>query len=68
MYTREREGKNPLRIVDKKGFIKVQCSNGMVVKCPVRDYKEVVETIWKEAARFSLRRFPHSKIGTDNLA
>ena len=24
----------------------------MVVKCPVRDYKEVVETIWKEAAVF----------------
>ena len=52
VYQGEREGKNPLRIVDKKGFIKVQCSNGMVVKCPVRDYKEVVETIWKEAAVF----------------
>ena len=52
VYQGEREGKNPLRIVDKKGFIKVQCSNGMVVKCSVRDYKEVVETIWKEAAVF----------------
>ena len=28
VYQGEREGKNPLRIVDKKGFIKVQCSNG----------------------------------------
>lgn len=52
VYQGERNGKNSLRIVDKKGFIKVQCSNGMVVKCPVRDYKEVVETIWKEAAVF----------------
>jgi N-methylhydantoinase A len=52
VYTGEKEGKNPLRIVDKKGFIKVQCSEGLVEKCKVKDYEEVVEQIWKENAIF----------------
>ena len=37
VYQGERDGKQPIRIVDKKGFIKVQCSNGKVVKCAVQD-------------------------------
>ena len=52
VYHGERDGKQPIRIVDKKGFIKVQCSNGKVVKCAVQDYKEVVESIWKDVAVF----------------
>lgn len=52
VYQGERDGKQPIRIVDKKGFIKVQCSNGKVVKCAVQDYKEVVESIWKDVAVF----------------
>lgn len=52
VYQGEREEKKPIRIVDKKGFIKVQCSNGMVVKCKAGDYKEVVEDIWKNVAIF----------------
>lgn len=52
VYSGEKDGKNPLRIVDKKGFIKVQCSEGLVVKCKVKDYEEVVEQLWKENAIF----------------
>ncbi len=44
--------KTPVRIVDKKGFIKVQCSDASCVKVKAKDYKEVVETLWKELATF----------------
>ena len=52
VYQGLRDDRHPLRIVDKKGFIKVQCSNGNVVKCKVADYKEVVEQMWKDEAVF----------------
>lgn len=52
VFTGEKDGKNPLRIVDKKGFIKVQCSEGLVVKCKVKDYEEVVDQLWKDNAIF----------------
>ena len=47
-----RDGKTPIRIVDKKGFIKVQSSNGTVVKCKVKDYQEVVKELWESEANF----------------
>lgn len=52
VFSGVRDDKTPLRIVDKKGFIKVQCSDGVVKKCKVKDYREVVEQIWKEGAVF----------------
>ncbi len=52
VYKGEKDEKSPLRIVDTKGFIKVQCSDGAVEKCKVKDYKEVVEKLWKENAVF----------------
>ncbi len=52
VYKGEKDGKTPLRIVDSKGFIKVQCSDGVVEKCKAKDYKEVVEKLWKENAVF----------------
>ena len=52
VYKGSRDGKTPVRIVDKKGFIKVQCSNAMVEKCQVKDFKDVVETMWKDGAVF----------------
>ena len=52
VYEGARGDKTPLRIVDKKGFIKVQCSNGQVTKCKVSEYKEVVEQMWKDGAVF----------------
>ena len=38
--------------MDKKGFIKVQCSDAKAVKVKVSDYKEAVENMWKELAVF----------------
>ena len=52
VYKGTRGDKTPIRIVDKKGFIKVQCSNGFVEKCPVSKYQEVVEQLWKDGAVF----------------
>ena len=44
--------RTPLRIVDKKGFIRVQCSDATVVKTTVADYVEVVEKLWAGLAVF----------------
>lgn len=52
VYTGKRGEKNPVRIVDKKGFIKVQCSDAQCVKVKAGQYKEVVEQMWKELAVF----------------
>lgn len=52
VYQGVREDKKPIRVVDKKGFIKVQCSNGDVVKCTAGEYQAVVEEMWKESAIF----------------
>ena len=52
VYKGVRQGKNPVRIVDKKGFIRVQCSNADVRKCRIADYKKVVEELWKDDAVF----------------
>jgi len=45
-------GKKALRIVDKKGFIKVQCSNASVVKIKAKDYLETVRGMWANLAVF----------------
>ncbi|MCD8220688.1 MAG: hydantoinase/oxoprolinase family protein [Clostridiales bacterium] len=52
VYAGKKDDKTPLRIVDKKGFIKVQCSNGQVVKCKVSEYEDVVEDLWENGAVF----------------
>lgn len=52
VYKGKRDDKMPLRIVDKKGFVKVQCSDGVVEKCKVRDYEEVIKKLWEQNAVF----------------
>lgn len=52
VYKGKVEDRTPVRIVDKKGFIKVQCSDGYVEKCKVSEYREVVEQMWEEHAVF----------------
>ena len=52
VFTGRKEDKRPLRIVDKKGFIKAQCSDGDAIKCKVCDYKEEAERLWKDLAVF----------------
>lgn len=39
-----------IRIVDKKGFIKVQCGNGMAVRTTAGNYKEEMERLWNDMA------------------
>lgn len=50
VYQGKSGNKQPIRIVDKKGFIKVQCSNGNVVKCTVGEYKDCVKQLWEDSA------------------
>ena len=52
VYRAAVEDRHPIRIVDKKGFIKVQCPDGAVVKTKVGAYKETVERIWKDLSVF----------------
>lgn len=52
VYQGSKEIYNPIRIVDKKGFIKVQSSNAVVVKCKAKDFEEVVTKMWDELATF----------------
>lgn len=52
VYTGSRGDKTPVRIVDKKGFIKVQCSHAAVAKCSVADYRQTVSQMWNDLATF----------------
>lgn len=52
VYQGSFDGKHPVRIVDKKGFIKVQCPDGNVVKVKAGAYKENVQNMWKDLAVF----------------
>lgn len=42
--------KTPLRIVDKKGFIKVQCSNARAKAIKAAEYSKAVEEMWDDLA------------------
>lgn len=52
VFQGSREDKKPIRMVDKKGFIKVQCSNGSIIKCKVKEYQSVIEELWEKEAHF----------------
>ena len=52
VYTGDMGDRHPIRIVDKKGFIKVQCSDGVAAKVKAGEYKEKVEELWKDMAVF----------------
>lgn len=48
IFSGEIKNKKPIRIVDKKGFIKVQRSNGNAVKVKAKEYENIVKTLWEE--------------------
>lgn len=52
VYTGKMGEKTPIRIVDKKGFIKVQCSDAKCVKVKAGEYKQTIEDMWKDLAVF----------------
>ena len=42
------KGKGLIRILDKKGFIKIQRNNGSTIKVKAKDYKQVVKNIYED--------------------
>lgn len=48
IFNAEVKGKELIRILDKKGFIKVQRNNGVIEKVKARKYKEVVKKIYED--------------------
>ena len=52
VYNMEVKGRQPLRILDKKGFIKVQRNDGQVVLTRATSYRSVVSGMWEELAIF----------------
>ncbi|CCV63956.1 putative N-methylhydaintoinase A [Alteracholeplasma palmae J233] len=53
-YVFEKDNKSgrALRIIDKKGFIRVQRGNGISVKTTVENYLEVVKDLWEKMASY----------------
>ena len=52
VYNVDSKGRQPLRILDKKGFIKVQRTDGTVVLTKASSYRSVVSKMWEELAIF----------------
>lgn len=50
VYTAQTKDKLSLRLLDKKGFIKVQCGDGHAVQCKVGSYRAAVTRMWEELA------------------
>lgn len=51
VYGKESNEPNvPVRILDKKGFIRVQRSNAQVVKVKAKNYIKAVEVLWEDMA------------------
>jgi N-methylhydantoinase A/oxoprolinase/acetone carboxylase beta subunit len=46
------KGRNPVRILDKKGFIKVQCADGAAVPVKSGGYRAAVTGLWDELAAY----------------
>lgn len=52
IFSGKKGDKEPIRILDKKGFIKVQRSDARAVKCKAQDYLEIVKEMWNDLATF----------------
>lgn len=50
VFGTERKGKHPVRILDKKGFIKVQRNDGKAMLCKAGSYRNIVSQLWEELA------------------
>lgn len=50
VYGLDRKNKHPLRILDKKRFIKVQRNDGKAVLCKAGSYRNIVSQLWEELA------------------
>ena len=53
VVTYVRGGKKQLRVIDKKGFIKIQRSNGECIKTTMRESADVLKKMWDASSDFS---------------
>ncbi len=53
IYQGAKKDRVPLRVVDKKGFVRVQISNAIVSKVRAADYMAEVERLWETASVFA---------------
>ena len=52
IYGHENKGKVNVRVVDHRGFVKVQAGDGIAQACCVKDWEEVVPKMWEETQYF----------------
>ncbi|MFA9439351.1 hydantoinase/oxoprolinase family protein [Uliginosibacterium sp. sgz301328] len=48
-----RNGKQPIRVIDRKGFVKVQRANGLVETTTMEGVADVLEKLWNGTSNFS---------------
>lgn len=48
IFTAEKNGANQLRVVDKKGFVKIQRADGQGVRCKASEVPDVVAAMWEK--------------------
>ena len=53
VYSGVKENKNPIRILDKKGFIKVQRTDGDAVTVKVKEYQDAVRNYYENIATYN---------------
>ncbi len=53
VFGRQVEKKQQLRLVDHRGFIKVQCSDAIAVSCKAADWESEVTKLWKSMLAYS---------------
>ena len=52
IYGHENKGKQNVRVVDHRGFVKVQCGDGIAQACCVKDWEKVVPDMWEQTQYF----------------
>lgn len=53
VFSAEKDGKRNLRVVDKRGFIKVQRRDGLVLRSPRPEAADSLRQVWGNACSFS---------------
>ena len=53
VLTMPKDGRTPIYVVDKKGFIKVQRANGNVERTTLENAAETLKKMWDQASNFS---------------
>jgi N-methylhydantoinase A/oxoprolinase/acetone carboxylase beta subunit len=49
-----KNNKNSVCIIDKKGFVKIQRTNGIVIRTDMKNIKDTLKTAWDKASNFSI--------------